>query len=86
MTGTCGDTDDEAARVHLQLLRAASPAARLALALSLSRSVIELSRQGIRRGLGGAASDEEVDVRFVELHYGPHLAEALRRVLAARTR
>jgi len=40
------DTGAEAARVHMDLLRRASPARRLQLALSLSRSVLALSRAG----------------------------------------
>ena len=43
------DTDPEAARVQMDLLRRASPARRLRLALSLSESVLSLSRAGIAR-------------------------------------
>ena len=78
-----GDTDPEAARVQLELLRRASPARRLALALSLSRTVLGLSRRGIARRLPGAG-EEEVGLRFVELHYGRELARAVREALARR--
>lgn len=77
------DTDPEAARVQLELLRRASPAKRLSLALSLSRSVLGLSRRGLARRLPGA-SEEEVGLRFVELHYGRELAQELRLDLARR--
>ncbi len=77
------DTDPEAERVQLQLFRRASPAKRLALALSLSRTAIALSRRGLARGMP-AATDEEIGLRFVELHYGRELAEGLREDLARR--
>lgn len=78
------DTDPEAARVQMDLLRRASPARRLRLALSLSRSVLALSRGGIARRLP-RASPEEVGLEFVRLHYGEDLADEVRRhVLAGR--
>lgn len=77
------DTDAEAERVQLELLRRAGPARRLQLALSLSRSVMSLSRGGIARRLAGA-SPEELGLRFVALHYGAELADALRRDLVSR--
>jgi hypothetical protein len=77
-----GDTDAETARVHEAMLRAATPERRLALALSLSRSVLELSRQGLRRSLGAAATDLDAAIRFVELHYGAELARGVRRRLS----
>jgi hypothetical protein len=77
------DTDPEAERVQLELLRRAGPARRLQLALSLSRSVMSLSRGGIARGLAGA-SPEEQGLRFVAVHYGADLADALRADLLAR--
>lgn len=77
-----GDTDPDTARAHAAMLRAASPARRVQLALSLSRSIVALSRDGLRRSLGGGASDEDVALRFVELHYGAELAEGVRRRLA----
>jgi hypothetical protein len=76
------DTDAEAARVQMDLLRRASPARRLQLALSLSQSVLALSRAGIARRLR-QASQEEVGLEFVRLHYGPGLAEEVRRHLRA---
>lgn len=77
------DTDPDAARVQLDLLRRASPAKRLSLALSLSRSVLGPSRRGLARRLPGA-SEEEVGLRFVERHYGRELAQELRLDLARR--
>ena len=74
------DTDPEVARVQMDLLRRASPARRLRLALSLSRSVLSLSRGGIERRLPGA-SPEEVGLEFVRLHYGEALAGEVRERL-----
>lgn len=78
-----GDTDPETERVHLELLRSAGPARRIRLALSLSRSVIGLSRDGLARRLAGVPP-ESVGLRFVALHYGADLAEELRAYLASR--
>jgi hypothetical protein len=77
------DTDPETERVQLELLRRAGPARRLQLALSLSRAVIGLSRGGLARRLADA-SPEEVGLRFVALHYGADLADALRAELQSR--
>ena len=77
------DTDPETERIHLEMLRAASPSRRLQLAISLSRTVMSLARDGIARSLPGA-SPEEVGLRFVELNYGRELAAALRAYLAAQ--
>jgi hypothetical protein len=83
MLGGPDDTDAEAKRFQLELLRRAGPARRLQLALSLSRSVMILSRGGIARRLEGA-SPEELGLRFVALHYGAALADALRTELLSR--
>lgn len=77
------DTDPETERVHLELLRRAAPARRIRLALSLSRTVMSLSRGGLARRLPGASS-EDVGLRFVALHYGADLADELRADLASR--
>ena len=74
------DTDPEVARVQMDLLRRASPARRLRLALSLSRSVLALSRAGIAPP-PAAASPEEVGLEFVRLHYGEALADEVRQRL-----
>jgi hypothetical protein len=79
------DTDPETQRVQWDLLRRASPSRRLALAFSLSRTVIALSRDGLAR----RAPDSDprtVGLRFVALHYGKELADAVRRDLEARRR
>lgn len=79
------DTDPETERVHLELLRRASPGRRIRLALSLSQTVMSLSRGGLARQMP-EASPEEVGLRFVALTYGTDLAEGLKADLAARRR
>ena len=58
-------------------------ARRIRLALSLSRSVMSLSRDGLSRRLPDA-SPEELGLRFVALHYSSDLADELRAYLATR--
>jgi hypothetical protein len=70
------DTDPETAAIQLEMLRRAGPERRLSLALSLSRSVIELARAGLRQRRPGARP-EEIGLRFAELHYGSALAAGL---------
>ena len=79
------DTDAEAERVQLELLRAASPGERAALAMSLSATVISLARRALQRQ-DPAASEEEIGLRFVELSYGRELATELAAFLNARRR
>ena len=83
MEPALSDTDPEAARVQLELLRSASPSRRLRLALSLSRTTLTLAHDGLARGLPDA-SPEEVGLRFVALNYGPELAEEVRSALSTR--
>jgi len=74
------DTDPVAERLQVALLRAAGTTRRLALALSLTDTVHDLARSAIARTLH-VADQTEVRLRFVELHYGRDLAEAIRRRL-----
>jgi len=77
------DTDPETERVHLDLLRRASPGRRIRLALSLSQTTVALSRGGLARR-HAEASPEEIGLRFVALHYGAGLADEVRAFLASR--
>ena len=83
MRARSADTDPDAAEVQIALLRKASVGRRAAMAFSLSAQVMGLARDAIRRTLPNA-SEEEVGLRFVGLHYGEELAAGLRRFLAAR--
>ncbi|HEY5617368.1 MAG TPA: hypothetical protein VIK60_05445 [Vicinamibacterales bacterium] len=83
------DTTPDAARVQVELLRAATVARRLHLALSLSGTVIGAARRALVRSQPEASS-RDLDLRFVELHYGADVAADLRadldrRAAASRT-
>ncbi len=80
MATALSDTDPEIERLQLELLRQATPERRLRLALSLTGSVLALSRGGLAQKMPGA-NGREIGLRFVELHYGPELANELRQHL-----
>lgn len=77
------DTSPEAERVQIDLLRKAGEARRIELAFSLTQSAIELSRQGMRRRYPHA-SEEELNLLFVELNYGKELADRVRTALVRK--
>jgi hypothetical protein len=77
------DTHPAAEKVQIDLLRKATPARRFAIARALTERVITLSRRAIR-ALHPGASEEEVNLVFVELNYGKELADSLRAYLAVR--
>ena len=79
------DTSAEAERVQVDLLRAAPVSRRLRIAWSLSATVIAAARRALARSRP-EASRRELDAWFVELHYGPDLAAAVREELARRDR
>ena len=75
------DTALDAERVQVALLRAAPVARRLHLALALTATVIGVARRALAQP---HASARELDLRFVELHYGTDTAEGLRAELDRR--
>ena len=77
------DTTPEAEAVQVTLLRAASVGRRLHLAFALSATVIGAARRAIARAHPNA-STRELDVLFVELHYGADLAAGLQADLERR--
>ena len=79
------DTSADAERVQVELLRAARVVRRLHLALSLSADVISAARRALGRARP-QASQRDLDVQFVELHYSRELAEGLRTELMRRDR
>ena len=79
------DTDAEVHRTHVEMLRAASPERRLALALSLTQTVLSMTRARIASSMPGA-SQEELGLRFVAELYGDDLAGEVRDFLATRSR
>ena len=70
------DTHPAARARQIELLRAAGPARRFAVARSLTRTVGSLSRRALRRRHPGA-TEAELNRMFVELHYGADLARRL---------
>lgn len=83
--GGLADTDPEAERVQLELLRAASPARRAAVACRLSDQVRHLALRALRRAYPEAGEDA-IRVLFARIHFGDELADGLARDLAARRR
>ena len=71
------DTTPQAEKVQIELIRQSSVAKRISIVRSLSRTAMFLSRRAIRRA-NPSLGEREVDVLFVELHYGKDLAERLR--------
>jgi len=63
------DTHPKACARQIELMRAATPQRRFALAASLTRSVVFLSRRALRRSRPHA-TQEEIDRLWVLLHYG----------------
>jgi len=74
------DTHPDAERVQIELIRKASIAERIAAMRSLTRMVTQLSRQAIADA-NPQAGPREVDLIWVELHYGPELARKVREYL-----
>ena|SRR5687768_15383678 len=77
------DTDSDAERIQIELLRKATISERFHLLRSLTQTTRRLAWQGIRR-IHPEASDQEVDLIFVAVHYGQELADRLRADLARR--
>jgi hypothetical protein len=75
------DTDPNARQRQVDLMRDATPAQRFAAVRSLSTTVASLSRRALRRSMPDA-SEEDIDLAFVALHYGDVVAAQLRRCRA----
>lgn len=78
------DTDPRALQRHVDLMRDATPAQRLVAVRSLSATVASLSRRALRRSMPDA-SEWDIDVAFVALHYGDSVAAQLRSVPGAES-
>ena len=79
------DTHPDAEKVQIDLLRKASNSERFGLMCSLTATAISLSRRAIARA-NPDLSPQEVDLKFVELHYGKGLSGRLRGYLETRSR
>ena len=74
------DTTPEVEKLQIELFRASSVAKRISLARSLSQTAMFLSRRAIQRA-NPSFNKRQVDLAFVEYHYGRDLAERLRLYL-----
>ncbi len=77
------DTSPEMERIQIELIRKASPAKIFGLLRSMSQTMIQASRENIRK-LHPDASEEELALIFVELYYGKELAELVRTQMKKR--
>jgi hypothetical protein len=77
------DTHPEAERVRIELLRKAGSTRRLELGLSFSQDALQLAKRGIRRA-NPNATEEEVNLTFIEVTYGKDLADRVRVYLTKR--
>ena len=74
------DTSPDVEKIQIELLRKLSISRRISIVRSLSQTVIYLSRRAIQR-TKPSMSEQELDLEFVENHYGHNLAEKLRLYL-----
>jgi hypothetical protein len=77
------DTSPEMERVQIELIRKASPAKIFGLVRSMSQTMIQASRENIRK-LHPDANQEELTMIFVELCYGKELANLVRTQMERR--
>ena len=77
------DTHPEAEKVQIELARAMTAAQKMTLMRSLTATAVRLSRRAIARA-NPEFSPQEVDLKWVELHYGKQLASELREYLERR--
>ncbi|MCP4111864.1 MAG: hypothetical protein GY749_41110 [Desulfobacteraceae bacterium] len=74
------DTYPSAEEFQISLIRRASISERISLALSLSQTIIQLSKRAILRA-NPDLNDEELGLIFIEYHYGSKLADRVRQYL-----
>ena len=77
------DTNPAAKEILVGLMRRATIAEKITRVRSLSTTVIQLSRWAIARA-HPQWTPREVQLKFVEYHYGRELADQLRAYLQAR--
>ena len=77
------DTSPESEAVQLELVRKMPAAKRVEKAIQLSNELLRLSKAAIRRRHPDF-SEEQVGIKFVELHYGVDLAAAMQHQLESR--
>lgn len=71
------DTSEIAEKMQIDLFRKAKLSKRISCLRSLSQTTIELSRRAISRN-NLTSTEQEINIMFVDLHYGKQLANLLR--------
>lgn len=79
------DTHPQVEKVLIDLLRKATVAQRAQSALRLSATVKQLSLRAVAKS-NPHDSEEEVKLKWAELHYGKDLADRVRAYVLARER
>jgi hypothetical protein len=78
------DTSPAAEAAQLELVREMAPAMRLEKTLRLSSELLRTAKAAIRRRYP-AYTEQDVAIKFIELHYGAELAAGVRSRLESRT-
>jgi hypothetical protein len=79
------DTHPRVEQVQIDLLRKTSATERLGMSLSLTATVVNLSRQTIAE-LNPGLDPQQLNIKCVELYYGRELAARLRDYLQTEHR
>ena len=74
------DTDINAEEFLISLIRKASTSRKMAQVRSLSKTTIQLSKRAIARA-NKDLDERELDLLFVEYHYGNDLANRIKKYL-----
>jgi len=72
------DTSTEAEKVQIELIRRCTVAQRFAKVRSLTARTFGLSKRAIARANPGL-SPQQLQIKFIEFHYGKDLADRFRR-------
>ncbi len=77
------DTDLEAHRVQMRILRGFGIEKRAQMTFAMSAAAMQRARAALRARQPGA-SEQEIRLRLIELNYGPDLAARVRARLEGR--
>jgi hypothetical protein len=77
------DTHPEAEKVQIELLRRMSFSDKFFLVLNLSETAMKLSKRAIARA-NKDLNEEQVNLLFIEYHYGRDLAKRVKKALEER--
>jgi hypothetical protein len=75
------DTSSDVQRLQMELARRKSPAEKIAQVREMTNLVVALSRRAIAR-VNPQMTPQEIELRWVEIHYGRKLAAELRDYLS----